>query len=86
MGDDPDYVLDVSGLNTSEPAFSEAAESSSAGRLRWIGMRFECCGVYARIYRNRNGTAYVGFCPGCQRQVRIRIGPGGTNSRFFRAT
>ena len=60
----------------SEPAF--------AGRP-WIGILFECCDVYYRIYRDEAGTAYEGRCPRCGARVRVRIGPEGTDARFFRA-
>jgi len=52
---------------------------------KFLGIKFECCGVYARIYQNKDGTAYVGRCPKCMRPIRINIGAGGTNNRFFRA-
>ncbi len=51
----------------------------------FLGIMFECCNVYSRIYKNKEGTAYVGKCPKCMRTVRIPIGKGGTNTRFFRA-
>jgi len=82
MSDEPAYHLDIPGLADG----AEAAEAPTAPVRRWIGIRFECCGVYARIYRNRAGTAYVGRCPECLREVTIRVGPGGTDARFFRAT
>ena len=52
---------------------------------KYLGIKFECCGVYARIYQNKEGTAYVGRCPKCLRPIKIKIGEGGTNNRFFRA-
>ena len=49
----------------------------------WVGIRFECCGAYARVYRNPEATAYVGRCPRCLQTVTLRVGPGGTDQRFF---
>ncbi len=54
-------------------------------RLSYLNIHFECCNVYSHIYKNREGTAYVGWCPKCKRQLKIPIGPGGTSERFFRA-
>ena len=75
---DPDYLLSIDGLD--EPADGGAA---SVAQRRWIGVRFDCCGVYQRLYKSRNGRAYRGRCPRCLRTVRVRVGPGGTDARFF---
>lgn len=50
-----------------------------------IGITFKCCNVYTRIYINRAGTAYVGYCPKCTAKVEVKVGPGGTDARFFTA-
>ncbi|MFW5858318.1 MAG: hypothetical protein ACOCX4_10590 [Planctomycetota bacterium] len=52
----------------------------------FLSIYFECCSVYARIYKNKAGTHYVGWCPKCVRQVRVKIGPGGQDTRIFRAS
>ena len=62
----------------------DQSQAPTAGRL-WIGIHYECCDVYARTYREPNDSKYVGRCPRCQREVLIRVGPGGVSSRLFRA-
>jgi hypothetical protein len=51
----------------------------------YLGVHFACCGIYARVYRNRDRTAYEGRCPRCLGRLRVAIGRGGTDERFFRA-
>ena len=51
----------------------------------FLGILFECCRVYARIYLQKDGVAYSGSCPRCARRLRVLIGEGGTGRRFFRA-
>lgn len=60
-------------------------EDKENEQKKFLGVMFHCCGVYARIYKNKDGTAYVGRCPKCLRTLRVPIGEGGTDTRFFDA-
>ena len=55
-------------------------------KRQFIGIWFDCCGVYGRLYKNKDGTAYVGRCPKCLRLARVRVGGDGTDRRFFRGS
>lgn len=54
-------------------------------KKKFLGVLFECCNIYRRIYLNKEQNAYEGNCPLCGRQVKVKIGPGGTSTRFFTA-
>ncbi len=82
MEDPPPYRLDIEGLE--DPCDDTQIGPTMRGRP-WVGIHFDCCGVYTRLYRNRQGTAYQGNCPRCLREVTLRIGPDGTDARFFLA-
>ena len=66
-----------------QPPSEETPES--APKRKYIGVKFNCCGVYLRVYVNRDGTAYEGRCPKCYKSVKFKIGSGGTDHRFFEA-
>ena len=61
-------------------------EDSKPTKRQFLGIWFDCCSVYGRIYKNKEGTAYMGRCPKCLRSVRVRVGGEGTNQRFFRGS
>ena len=71
-------------LNENEPHGGEQ-RAKPLGRRRFVGVHFICCDVYSRIYVNRDRSAYEGNCPKCAKPLRLKIGPGGTNARFFTA-
>ncbi len=49
----------------------------------FIGIQWDCCKTYSRVYLNNKGAAYVGWCPKCSKRVQINVCPGGSKSRFF---
>jgi hypothetical protein len=67
-------------LSSDEPAPARTASGRS-----FVGIHFACCSVYAKVYVNRAGTAYQGYCPRCLKKIELKIGPGGTDARFFTA-
>jgi hypothetical protein len=67
-----------------DTAEQAAAAGSPDSQKKFLGVRFECCGVYTRAYRNKDGTAYVARCPRCLQQVTIGIdNQKGIDARFF---
>lgn len=81
--DDPGSQLDLSSDAASGPP---STGSGSDERGRFIGVKFECCSIYSRVYKNRAGDAYEGRCPRCMKRVSVGIGPEGGNNRFFTAS
>ncbi len=60
-------------------------DSGAARGWPYISILFECCQVYARIYRRPDDDRYRGRCPKCLRPLELRVGPDGTPARMFRA-
>ena len=60
-------------------------ETASKTRRPYIGIHFECCNVYTRLYRKPEQTEYNGRCPNCLRTVRVKVSPTGSNTRMLRA-
>jgi len=88
VSDSPDYILDIGGSQTVGPdraGWEKSAAQAQGMQKPWIAITWTCCSVYSRVYRNRQGDAYEGQCPKCSKRVRVRVGPGGTNVRFFDA-
>ncbi|GAA4466941.1 hypothetical protein [Novipirellula rosea] len=69
----------------SRPGDSSQKEASGYRYRPFLGITFLCCQIYGRIYQNSECTAYVGHCPRCAKRVNVKIGPGGSSTRFFSA-
>lgn len=81
-------IVDISGLQPDDaPPAPEPADPASGDRppRPWVGVQFECCSVYQRIYRRHDRDAYEGACPRCGKKVRFKVGTGGSDARLFRA-
>jgi hypothetical protein len=79
---DPQDIVEIPGLTN--PAASEVPSSRGVGAGRsWLGVYFQCCHVYGRMYRSADGGRYLGRCPKCLSEVGAKVGPGGTAQRIF---
>ena len=78
MSDPRDYKVELSSGES-----SAGAQSPESSTRPYLGIQFDCCGVYQRIYRDASGSAYRGRCPRCGKTVNFPVGQGGTASRFF---
>ena len=67
---------------------SQAQDEVRPGRSRqprqFVGVMFECCDAYGRLYPNRQRSAFVGRCPRCYRMVTVPVSDDGADTRFFR--
>jgi hypothetical protein len=50
-----------------------------------IGIIFKCCRIYSRIYLNKKGDAFVGWCPKCAAKLEVKVSPTGSKGKFFAA-
>ncbi|MDA8745373.1 hypothetical protein N9N28_12120 [Rubripirellula amarantea] len=71
--------------NTGSPQPNGAPSGEPTGEP-FLGIRFDCCRTYGRIYRNRVRTHYEGRCPKCFKRLKVPIGKDGVGTRFFRAS
>ncbi len=77
--------LDLSSVPNSTSESSHVQDSGSKSRP-FLGIRFDCCRTYGRIYRSDSGMYYKGHCPKCLKKIKVMVGEGGTGQRFFNAS
>ena len=82
MDHSTDYRLDIV---SSADAEEDARGADGDCDRPWIGIHFECCGVYARVYRRAEEPQYLGRCPSCGRALRVLVRADGVKARVFRA-
>lgn len=84
LSSDPDSFGKMAAAHNRNAKNESATDKTKdASERKFLGLNFTCCGVYSRVYVNREGTAYEGRCPKCLKHVKLKIGEGGTDSRFF---
>ena len=67
------------------PCYIRRKQVEMAEKRKFLGVMFQCCRVYSRVYINKQNTAYTGMCPRCGKRVEFKVGREGTDSRFFDA-
>jgi hypothetical protein len=80
-----DYIVEIDGVRTPAQPTQEVRAASHLRGRPWLAVHWRCCSVYSRVYRKPDESSYRGYCPKCARPVRIRVGPGGSNHKFFEA-
>jgi hypothetical protein len=75
-------MLDSQFDASSEPVTWVAPAPSRRFRP-FIGIQFQCCGVYSRIYLNNAETAFAGNCPRCGKRIQFPVSEDGSSERFF---
>jgi PHP family Zn ribbon phosphoesterase len=53
----------------------------------YLGVQFECCSVYTRVYRKPEILFYEARCPKCGRTARIDVDrKAGVDAKFIRVS
>jgi hypothetical protein len=81
----PSQVIDI---RLTADGVEKCAGADKRGREAerpWIGVHFECCGIYARVYRDVSADRYESRCPKCAAPITIRVSPDGVSTNIVRA-
>ena len=77
---DPRDIIEFRGIVVS----AADADGKPGSPRKFLSIWYRCCHTYGRLYRNNEGTRYVGRCPKCGASIYASIGPGGTSRRTFK--
>ncbi|MCG8407191.1 MAG: endonuclease Q family protein [Phycisphaerales bacterium] len=77
------YIIDI--VSSVEADVSGFESEDATNERPWVGVHFECCGVYTRVYRDAEARQYDGRCPRCGRPIKIGVGPQGIQAKVLRA-
>ena len=86
MTDKRKDIVDIEGLREAGKSDSGNQGEPMGPRSKFLSVHFKCCNAYGRLYPDEARTRYHGRCPRCGAEVEAKIGPGGTNRRFFDTT
>jgi hypothetical protein len=54
------------------------------GTRPFVGVHFQCCSVYSRVYLKPAEQLSIGFCPRCGRRIEFLVSERtGSAERFF---
>ncbi|MEO1583377.1 MAG: hypothetical protein AAFR96_02255 [Planctomycetota bacterium] len=65
---------------------SQGGPSQASRAKPYLRVYFECANQYVRVYRRPDERSYIARCPSCGMTKTFRVGPGGTENRFFELT
>jgi hypothetical protein len=85
MADSQDRV-DIPNVAGRGEGKGPSSHTAVSGGKRWLGILFNCCHVYGRIYKDDANRRYRGRCPSCGTPIDVPVGPKGTSQRFFETT
>ena len=79
----PGENLDLSSWGREPEPNPRDGAGAPVQRPRFVGIHFQCCRVYSRVFVNQQGTAYVGNCPRLWAESDIENRAGRNGCPFF---
>ena len=74
------------GGSRADTPFVNGNPAQDASARPYLRIYFACANQYVRVYRRPDQPCYLARCPQCGMTKTFRVGPGGTENRFFELT